>query len=41
MTIKSRKGQFAELYEHICNDEQAKASEIFHTLVVEWPRYSQ
>lgn len=38
MTIKSRKGQFAELYEHICNDEQAKASEIFHTLVVEMAR---
>jgi len=38
MTIKSRKEKFAELYEHICNEEQDKANEIFHSLVVEMAR---
>src|SRR5882672_6763543 len=38
MTINSRKDKFTELYEHICNDETAKAGDVFHDLVVEMAR---
>lgn len=38
MTNKSRKDKFAELYEHVCNDDEAKANELFHELVVEMAR---
>jgi len=38
MTNKSRKDKFAELYEHICNDDEAKANELFHDIVVEMAR---
>jgi hypothetical protein len=38
MTINSRKTKFAELFEHICNADEAKANEMFHTLVVEMAR---
>src|SRR5271157_4095178 len=38
MTIKSSKDKFAELYEHICNDNEAKANDLFHELVVEMAR---
>jgi hypothetical protein len=35
---KSRKDKFAALYEHVCNCDTDKASELFHEIVVEMAR---
>jgi hypothetical protein len=38
MTDKSHTEKLAQLVEHVCNDDESKASELFHEIVVEMAR---